>query len=346
MHVRWKRAGLIIGVTLGCFLLAAAGWGLYLYQEVKETSSQIYEPLERIPLTAADASLFGEASVSEWERERPGIERLLNTVSMHSEGEDTQDIEERTMRMNMTAVDEEAFTVLLMGVDERGKDRGRSDALILMAVHPRKEAITMIHIPRDTRTRIAGTEMEDKINHAYAFGGTSLAVATVEGFLGIPVDYYIRINMEGFEELVDLFGGVEVDNAWRFEYEGITFAQGKLHLDGKEALAYSRMRKLDPRGDLGRNARQKQILSALLEEGKSMQSLLKAQDMLNVVEQNVKTNLTFEDMKQLFAYRTRFTRLESDEIQGSGKMYNRIYYYVVSDKERRRIHDFLLLKLS
>ncbi|WP_390628435.1 LCP family glycopolymer transferase [Bacillus litorisediminis] len=91
----------------------------------------------------------------------------------------------------------------------------------------------MLSIPRDTRVEIVGRDMEDKINHAYAYGGVAMSMATVENFLDIPIDYYIEINMEGFKEIVDAVGGVEVHNAFTFSYEGYTFEEGTIQLTGE-----------------------------------------------------------------------------------------------------------------
>ncbi len=76
-----------------------------------------------------------------------------------------------------------------------------------------------------------------------------MAVKTVENFLNVPVDHYIEVNMDGFKDIVDAVGGVDVNNDLDFTYEGIHFEKGNIHLDGRKALHYSRMRKLDPRGD-------------------------------------------------------------------------------------------------
>src|SRR5699024_12248826 len=90
----------------------------------------------------------------------------------------------------------EPLNILLLGVDARESDKGRSDALIVLSLDPQNDVMRLISIPRDTRTTIVGKGGEDKINHAYAFGGTGMAVATAEDFLGIEVDYYFHLNMK------------------------------------------------------------------------------------------------------------------------------------------------------
>src|SRR5699024_63461 len=129
--------------------------------------------------------------------------------------------------------------------------------MIVMTLDPNNNQMQLVSIPRDSRTLIVGKGFQDKINHAYAFGGSEMSVATVENFLDIDLDYYVRMNMEGLAQLVDAVGGIMVNNDQQFSQSGYTFDTGKIQLDGDKALAYVRMRKQDPQGDVGRNDRQR-----------------------------------------------------------------------------------------
>jgi polyisoprenyl-teichoic acid--peptidoglycan teichoic acid transferase len=241
----------------------------------------------------------------------------------------------------------EPISILLMGVDERKGDRGRSDSLILITVNPNTKSMQMVSIPRDTRTEIVGKGIEDKINHAYAFGGTEMTIATVENFLDIPVDYYFKVNMEGFKDIVDAVGGVTVHNDRAFTYEGVTFPKGEITLDGEKALKYSRMRKQDPRGDFGRQDRQKQIIQAVIEKGASIQSLAKYDDVLFAIGENVKTNMTFDEMMDIQKhYKDTSHNLEQFHMNGTGKKINGIYYLIVPDKERKALSEKLKAHLE
>lgn len=227
------------------------------------------------------------------------------------------------------------LSFLLLGVDERDGDRGRSDTIVVITVNPNKNSMTMFNIPRDTRTEIVGRGTEDKINHAYAFGGVPMAMDTVEQFLDIPIDYYVKVNMEAFKEIIDAVGGVEVVNNLAFSIDGYSFTEGPVTLDGDAALAYSRMRYEDPKGDLGRNMRQQQIIKAIIKKGASFSSVTKFGSILDSLEDHVKTNLTFDDMKKIQKhYRSATAKTETFEIKGTGKRINRIYYYLVSEEER------------
>src|SRR4051812_26344789 len=160
--------------------------------------------------------------------------------------------------------EKDPFSVLMLGVDEREGDSGRSDTMIVLTVNPTNNSVKMLSIPRDTRTEIIGKGNDDKINHAYAFGGVPMAVDTVENFLDIPIDYYMQINMEGFKEIVDAVGGVTVQNDLNFSVENYKYPIGEIKLTGDEALNYARMRYEDPRGDFGRQMRQRQIIQAVI----------------------------------------------------------------------------------
>jgi polyisoprenyl-teichoic acid--peptidoglycan teichoic acid transferase len=236
----------------------------------------------------------------------------------------------------------EPISILLMGVDERKGDRGRSDSLIVVTVNPNKKSIEMVSIPRDTRTKIVGKGIEDKINHAYAFGGVEMTMSTVEQFLDIPIDYYIKVNMESFKDIVDAVGGVTVNNPFAFTYEGVTFPKGEITLDGEKALKYSRMRYEDPRGDFGRQDRQKQIIEAVIKKGASFSSLANYDEILTAIGKNLKTNMTFEQMKDIQAnYKDARQQIEQLHINGKGTMINRTYYLIVPEEERLAISNKL-----
>ena len=235
----------------------------------------------------------------------------------------------------------------MLGVDERSGDRGRSDTMIVLTVNPENNSVKMLSIPRDTRTEIVGHGTVDKINHAYAFGGVEMSIATVENFLDIPIDYYMQINMEGFKDIVDAVGGVTVNNDLDFTYEGVHFTKGQIDLDGEKALKYSRMRYEDPRGDFGRQLRQRQIIQEVLNEGASLSSLTNYNDIFTALGKNVKTNVTFAEMVDIQKnYKDAVKNVEQMTISGSGTKINGIYYLIVSDEEKQRVQSELKAQLG
>ncbi|MGM0830653.1 MAG: LytR family transcriptional regulator [Bacillota bacterium] len=243
----------------------------------------------------------------------------------------------------VTFKDKEPFSVLLLGVDERENDKGRSDSMIVLTVNPDMKSVKMISIPRDTLTDIVGHGTRDKINHAYAFGGVEMAMDTVEGLLDIPIDYYAQINMEGFEDIVNAVGGVTVNNDLNFSSGGYSFEEGKLTLSGKEALAFSRMRYEDPRGDFGRQLRQREVIQGVIREGASVSSLWNFDNIFDALGNNVKTNLKFDEMVDIQKhYKSASKDIEQIQIKtGSGTKIDGIYYYVIPEEELSEIQGTL-----
>ncbi|RAS81636.1 LytR family transcriptional regulator [Priestia endophytica] len=234
--------------------------------------------------------------------------------------------------------EKDPISILLLGVDEREGDRGRSDSMILMTVNPETKSMKMVSIPRDTRAEIIGHGTTDKINHAYAYGGVNMAVDTVENFLDVPVDYYVQVNMESFKDIVDAVGGVTVNNSLDFTYDGVHFKKGQISLDGEEALKFSRMRYEDPRGDFGRQERQRQIIQAVIKKGASFNTLANYGDILDTIGKNIKTNLTFDNMKDIQSnYKEARHSLEQLQVNGEGQKVDGVYYYVVSESEREKL---------
>jgi polyisoprenyl-teichoic acid--peptidoglycan teichoic acid transferase len=234
------------------------------------------------------------------------------------------------------------FSVLMLGVDERKGDKGRSDTIIVLTVNPKKGSVKMLSIPRDTRTEIVGKGTMDKINHAYAFGDIPMSMNTVEKFLDIPIDYYMKVNMEGFKDIVDAVGGVTIQNDLDFTSGKYHFPKGEIHLNGDKALSYSRMRHDDPRGDFGRQTRQRQIIQAILHEGASVSSLKNYNNIFAALGKNVKTNLTFDEMVEIQKnYKSAANNVTQMEIKGKGERINNIYYLIDSPEEIQRVQNEL-----
>lgn len=217
------------------------------------------------------------------------------------------------------------ISILVLGVDqglEGRNDKGNSDTIILVTVNPTTKKATMTSIPRDTLTEILGETSSTsyymfKVNSAYQFGGSSGSVKTVSAMLNVPINYYVEVNMKALESLVNALGGVDVNVPFSFSYDWCDFKKGKQHLDGRHAIAYTRMRYDDPRGDYGRQLRQRQIIQAVVKKGLSVNGLVNYQKLLKVFAKYVKTNLTFGDMTSLaINYRSAASNISSGYIQG------------------------------
>ncbi|MBM7690807.1 LCP family protein required for cell wall assembly [Peribacillus deserti] len=238
----------------------------------------------------------------------------------------------------VTLENQQPFSVLLLGVDQRKNDSGRSDTMIVLTVNPTKKSVEMMSIPRDTRTEMIGKGTEDKINHAYAYGGIGMSIKTVENFLDIPIDYYVELNMEGFQSIVDSVGGVTVHNDLEFSDKGYHFNKGPIELDGKKALVYSRMRHQDPRGDFGRQLRQRQVMKAVINEGASLSTVNNYDKILKALGNNLKTNLTFDQMVDIQKnYGDARKNIKQFQINGTNERVNGIFYYIVPEEERKTV---------
>jgi LCP family protein required for cell wall assembly len=179
------------------------------------------------------------------------------------------------------------FTVLLLGSDDdqkiqfRSKDHLLTQSMILVRVNPATRQVTMLSIPRDLWVPLSGGE--GKIMSAYSRDGATSAIATVERDFNVHIDDYVWIGLEGLIRLIDLVGGVDVittnpvmddyypndiNSKNPYGYQRIAVLPGPQHLDGIHALQYVRSRHSDLRGDLGRNARQQQVLLALRAKAK------------------------------------------------------------------------------
>ena len=226
------------------------------------------------------------------------------------------------------------FSLALLGVDETETNLGRTDTIIVATVNPEKNTIKMLSIPRDTRTEIVGNDTVEKINHAYTRGGTQMSIATIENFFDVPIDYYVQINLEGFRDMIDAFGGVTVANDMDLTFKKYHFPEGNLRLTGEEALVFSRIRYEDPRGDFGRQLRQRQIIEAILGEGTKMSSVMKYDDVLRSLGANVKTNISVKEMinlqKQYSGIEKNIEQYQFEEFNGG---YIGKYWYFFPDEE-------------
>ncbi|MFB8533134.1 LCP family glycopolymer transferase [Enterococcus casseliflavus] len=261
-----------------------------------------------------------------------------------------RDREDRLRENDVDLSQQESFSVLLMGIDtgDLGRvEQGRSDTMMVATISPQDNQTTVVSIGRDSYVDIVGHGTTDKINHAYAFGGPAMAMNTVEKFLDIPIDHYVSINMAGLKELVDAVGGIEVDNEITFSQDGFDFAIGRTSLNGEQALAYSRMRYEDPNGDYGRQERQRKIVEGIVKKVLSLDGITQYQTILNAVEQNMKTDMSFDDMRTLaFNYHSAFQTIKQDQLQGEGFMQDGISYQRVSDEELARVQKELKAQLN
>ena len=261
------------------------------------------------------------------------------------------------LRTEEVQITKEPFTVLIMGIEDYATDgkNGRTDSLMIATVDPKSQKVSLMSIPRDSRVTIAGKNKKDKINAAHAYGGEKMAIDTVENFLKVPVDHYLKIDFQGFKGIVDAVGGVTVDVPFDFwersdiDYDKkINFKQGKQDLNGEEALAYVRMRKQDPNGDYGRAARQRQVLAAVVHKLNSTSTVFKIKDLTTVIGKYVKTDIPISDGLALYNKFSGFdpANIETLKLEGEDKKIDGIYYFLPNEMSVQTVHNTILKNIG
>ncbi|HLO04886.1 MAG TPA: LCP family protein [Symbiobacteriaceae bacterium] len=195
--------------------------------------------------------------------------------------------------------------VLLMGVDEREHDVGRSDTMMLLRLDPKGERADLINLPRDTRVWLDNSE-HVKLNSFYPKGGAESTVSAVGQLLGIPNPYWVEVNMQGFVEIIDALGGVPITLERDYDYEDpyqdlyIHLKAGPQVLGGKQALHFVRLR-YDGVGndDISRIKRQQQFVQALQSKLIAPSNLLKVGDFMTIMRNRIQTNVPQKDQVYL-----------------------------------------------
>lgn len=235
------------------------------------------------------------------------------------------------------------MNVLLLGVDAAGRAR-RSDTVMVAHINPKSKKVSVISIPRDTLVVIPGVRL-DKINHAYAYGGPELACATTSGFLGVPIEKYIKINIDGLEKVVDRLGGITVDVPERMYYVdysqnlNIDLKPGRQRLNGKQAVGFLRYRH-DALGDLGRIRRQQAFLQEVAKEIANTKNVVQTyqiiMDFLNCVETNI-PNMQMFALASVVRQAYEFGNIEVSSLPGSGTKIDGIYYLQPDMEQTNRL---------
>ncbi|HFH9838699.1 TPA: LCP family protein [Streptococcus suis] len=241
----------------------------------------------------------------------------------------------------------EPLTILLMGVDMDqatrggGWEGGRSDSMILVTVNPKTKETTMMSLTRDIMVEIAAANGEstgsiEKLNHSYSYGQAPMAIATIEKMMDIDIERYIEINMDGLVELVDAVGGIEVNNTLGFPisieaqepaYTSVV-PPGKHLVNGDQALVYARMRYDDPEGDIGRQRRQREVITAIVKKLLQLDGFTQYKKIINAISNNMRTDIEISaaTIPTLLGYRDSIAKLNSYQLRGLDEIVNELYY--------------------
>lgn len=264
--------------------------------------------------------------------------------------EDTRTTEEPP---SLDWTDTETFSVAIIGVDTRANDVGRADTIIVVTIDPVKKAAMLVSLPRDILASVPGYESR-RINELFSIGGAELVMESAEILLGIPIEFYLTIDFEGFRRIIDALGGVEIDvkydiNDYRFPnaddtgFDPFVIRKGVHHMNGDTLLRYVRTRFDDPRGDFGRIDRQQQALVALKSQILTFQSLVRIPLLLNELHGMVDTNFPLHPQRVVALARLGLAipreRVYSEVISYEGNM---VYDDVINERKVLRPNTYAI----
>lgn len=247
-------------------------------------------------------------------------------------------------------------TVLVMGIDE-----ARSDVNIVARYDPKTQTVGLLSLPRDSMVQIPGRKGYDKINAAHAFGGQEngpkLAEQTVAGYLGVPIDYWVRLDFAGFARVITAMGGVEIDIPQPMDYDDpyqnlhIHFKPGRQTLDGQKALEYVRYRtdSVDPGrvsgSDIERESRQHTFLKAVLTTLRKTGTLLRLPLIIPAAYHAVSTNMPLDVATGLATTAKDLSEqnLTMGTVPGKGEMVDGVWYWRSTPQEIREAVDRYLI---
>jgi len=226
--------------------------------------------------------------------------------SYHDDRDGKSDLREKKVNPKIDNV-----SILFIGIDDSEKrsqgDNTRSDALLLATLNEKEKSVKLLSIPRDSYVYIDEVGYSTKINHAHSYGGPKATIETVENLLDIPVDYYVRVDFEAFMEIVNALGGIDIDVPFAFSEQNskdkagaISLEPGMQTLDGEEALAFARTRKID--NDIERGKRQQEVMKAIVKKAASGTSVVKYGQVIDAIGSNMKTDMSFDEIKALIDY--------------------------------------------
>ncbi|MDW4231233.1 LCP family protein [Staphylococcus saprophyticus] len=260
--------------------------------------------------------------------------------SFESSFNDSDSSRKSNIRDSKVNPSKDPISILFLGIDDNSgrekngqtAEKSRTDAMILSTFNADKEQIRMLSIPRDTISYIPKVGYYDKITHAHAYGGPTASMDSVEATLDLPVDYYVRINMEAFVDAVDELGGIKYDVPYNINEPNtndtgkIKVKKGYQNLNGDEALAVARTRHQD--SDLKRGQRQMDLIKKLFAKAQKADSFNKLDDVVGIVGKNAKHNLSYDEIKVLAtSYLKDDIKIKSSQLEGDDDYLNGIYYY-------------------
>ena len=279
---------LLMGFGLSAIAVISATAGAFLALSLSKT------PLSQVNLSPEEAAVFSqEETVSYSSLNIPELSRPVNILVLGTKVL-TSDLDEKPAY-------DFGYHALVNSF------HGLSDTMLLLRFDPADDKLTVLSIPRDTKTEIEGHGLR-KINEANYHGGPALAADTVSNLLeGVSIDRYVRVNVQGIEKLIDALGGVNVYVPKDMKYTDhsqhlyINLKEGQQHLNGEKAIQFLRFR-YDNYGDIGRVQRQQMLMRAVVEQALNPKTIVKIPEILKVIHSHIDTNLTVNELMALTAF--------------------------------------------
>lgn len=241
----------------------------------------------------------------------------LGGLELSETAPDIQDTEIRS--------EEDVLNILLIGTDERTKEfhySARSDSMILVSINKDQKTVNLVSFERAIGVPILEGEYEgqyDLLTHIFRWGGSDLLVKTIEHCFRIDIDNYVRLNFNSVREIVDVIGGIDMELTAAeagavnssVPYGSSNLKEGMNHLNGTEALAFARVRKID--SDWQRVERQRKVILAVVDKLKGS-NLIVLNDLADAVLPMIQTDLSKVDITELVLYAPNFLKSEFDQL--------------------------------
>lgn len=326
-----KGRALLVTLGLASVSLASAAVGAILAVTLSTAS-----PLQQAELSTEEQKVFSkEETVTAKNLNLPELKRPVNILVLGIKVI-SSDLDEQGIKYTKKNV---GYHHLVNSFE------GLSDSMLLLRFDPKKEKVSVLSIPRDTRVYLDGYGVR-KINHANKYGGPALTAATASELLGgVNIDRYVRVNVQGVEKLIDALGGVTVNVPKDMKYNDfsqhlyIDLKKGIQHLDGDKAMQFLRYR-YDGYGDISRVQRQQMLMRSAVEQTLKPATVVKIPKILSVIQSHLDTNLTVRELMALsnFASTTDSSNVQMMLLPGDFNDGNEtVSYWLPNDKGIRKL---------
>ena len=221
--------------------------------------------------------------------------------------------------INLKGMEKDRINILLLGIAGKGKPgQNLTDTMMIASINPKNNQVALLSIPRDFYVKVPGLNFQSKINSVYQYGlntykesekAAELVSETVKDITSLDMDYYVVLDFDGFQKIIDSVGGINIMNERdiydrsypgpNYSYETFSLAKGFHQLDGATTLKYVRERHDDPEGDFGRAKRQQQVLQSTKNKVFStatMLNVLALNNLFNALGETIQTNIKAEEI--------------------------------------------------